>query len=139
MLWVPFDPPVNTALQLIVQRGATLSVPQQVVVAAGQPGIYTQDQSGNGAGVIVDSAAVVSASTPASAGDTEVIYCNELVGRGTSRSNRNGEYGQCGRGADWRDQRHREFRGDSRQVSQTCIKSTWSCSPESFQAPSRCC
>jgi len=51
---VPFDLNVNSAQQLVVQRDTTLSVPQNVVVAAAQPAVYTQDQSGSGPGVIVN-------------------------------------------------------------------------------------
>ena len=75
---VPFDLTVNTAQQLIVQRDATLSVPQDVVVAAAQPGIYTQDGSGTGDGRIFNGSTLVTASNPAKAGDVVTIYCNGL-------------------------------------------------------------
>jgi len=78
---VPFELGINTSQQLIVQRDNTLSVPQNVVVAAAQPGIYTQDQSGKGPGVIVDANqnnTLVTSAAPAHAGDTLVIYCNGL-------------------------------------------------------------
>jgi len=77
---IPFELAVNTQQQLVVQRGSTLSVPQDVVVAAAQPGIYTQDQSGTGAGVIVNglSNALITPSSPAKAGDVIVMYCNGL-------------------------------------------------------------
>jgi uncharacterized protein (TIGR03437 family) len=78
---VPFGLATNTQQQLVVQRGTTLSVPQDVVVAAAQPGIYTQDASGSGPGIIVDatqSYQLVTAQTPASAGDVLVIYCDGL-------------------------------------------------------------
>ena len=77
---VPFGLGINTQQQLIVQNGTTLSVPQSVVVAAAQPGIYTQDQSGAGPGVIVDANTnmEVKAGSPAHIGDTLVIYCNGL-------------------------------------------------------------
>ena len=77
---VPFGLNVNTAQQLVVQRGTTVSVPQNVIVAPAQPGIYTQDQSGSGAGVIVDTSnnALITAGNPAKAGDIVVIYCDGL-------------------------------------------------------------
>jgi uncharacterized protein (TIGR03437 family) len=78
---VPFGLATNTQQQLVVQRGTTLSVPQDVVVAAAQPGIYTQNASGSGPGIIVDASQsyqLVTSQTPAAAGDVLVIYCNGL-------------------------------------------------------------
>jgi uncharacterized protein (TIGR03437 family) len=81
---VPFDSPVNTQQQVIVQTGAALSVPEPVVLSAAQPAIFTQDQSGGGLGVIVgykaDGSAnfLIDASHPVSAGDYLVIYCTGL-------------------------------------------------------------
>lgn len=78
---VPFELATNTQQQLVVQRGTTLSVPQDVVVAAAQPGIYTQDGTGTGPGIIIDASQsyqLVTAQTPAAAGDVLVIYCNGL-------------------------------------------------------------
>ena len=53
---VPFDLPINSAQQLVIKRGSDLSVPQDVVVAAADPAVYTQDGSGTGAGLITDAA-----------------------------------------------------------------------------------
>ena len=81
---VPFDTPVNTQQQLIVQDAATLSVPEPVVLSTAQPAIFTQDDSGTGLGVIVGFKADHSASFvidnthPVSAGDYLVIYCTGL-------------------------------------------------------------
>ena len=76
---VPFNLAVNSTQQLVVMRGSSISVPQDVVVAAAQPAVYTQDQSGSGPGVIVDvNNALLTASNPAKAGDIVVIYCNGL-------------------------------------------------------------
>jgi len=78
---IPFELATDTAQQLVVQRGVTLSVPQDIVIAAAQPGIYTQDASGTGQGVIVNASKqsqVVTRSNPASAGDVLVMYCNGL-------------------------------------------------------------
>jgi uncharacterized protein (TIGR03437 family) len=78
---VPFGLGINTQQQLIVQNGNALSVPQSLVVAAAQPGIYTQDLSGKGPGIITDYTTgnqEITASNPAHIGDTLVIYCNGL-------------------------------------------------------------
>jgi uncharacterized protein (TIGR03437 family) len=77
---VPFGLGINTQQQLVVVNGPALSIPQSVVVAAAQPGIYTQDYSGSGPGIIVDANAGVEITTasPAHARDTLVIYCNGL-------------------------------------------------------------
>jgi uncharacterized protein (TIGR03437 family) len=81
---VPFDTPVNTQQQLIVQEAASLSVPEPVVLSATQPAVFTQDNSGSGLGVIVGFKADHSASFvidhthPVSAGDVLVIYATGL-------------------------------------------------------------
>ena len=81
---VPFDSPVNTQQQVIVQSGAALSVPEPVVLSSAQPAIFTQDLSGSGPGVIVgykaDGSAsfLIDASHPVSTGDYLVIYCTGL-------------------------------------------------------------
>ena len=76
---VPFNLTVNSSQQLVVLRGSTVSVPQDVVVAAAQPAVYTKDQSGTGEGVIVDvNNVLIGSGNPAKAGDTVVVYCNGL-------------------------------------------------------------
>ncbi len=80
---VPFGLTANTQQQLIIRRGSTISVPQDVVVAAAQPAVYTQDQKGifgSAQGVIVNGItnALITAANPARAGDVVVIYCNGL-------------------------------------------------------------
>ena len=81
---VPFDTPVNAVQQLIVQADGQLSVPEPVVLSSAQPAIFTQDQSGQGLGIIVDykpdgsAPFLVDHSHPASAGDALVIYCTGL-------------------------------------------------------------
>jgi uncharacterized protein (TIGR03437 family) len=78
---IPFNLPINSTQQLVVMRGAAISVPQDVVVAAAQPAVYTQDSSGTGAGAIQDANnnfALVTTGNPAKAGDVVVIYCNGL-------------------------------------------------------------
>ena len=77
---VPYGVPVNTQYQLTVQHGNTLSVPQSLVVAQAQPGIFTVNQQGTGQGSIVKSDQVTLAQpgTPASIGEMIVIYCTGL-------------------------------------------------------------
>ena len=81
---VPFDTPVNAVQQLIVQADGQLSVPEPVVLSPAQPAIFTQNQSGQGLGIIVDykpdgsAPFLVDHSHPASAGDALVIYCTGL-------------------------------------------------------------
>jgi uncharacterized protein (TIGR03437 family) len=77
---VPFTAPVNTQYQLTVQHGNALSLPQSLVVAAGLPGIFTVNQQGTGQGAIMRSDGVTLAQpgTPASIGETVVIYCTGL-------------------------------------------------------------
>ena len=77
---VPFGLDVDTQLDLVVQRGATLSQSAKLVVAASQPAIYTQDQSGTGPGAITDAVTFVlnTTATPAKAGDTIAVFGNGL-------------------------------------------------------------
>ena len=80
---IPYDVPPNATHQMIVQRGTAASVAEPVTVAAAQPAIFTQDQSGTGPAIVVDTQAdgtqfLVTADNPASAGDTIVIYCSGL-------------------------------------------------------------
>jgi uncharacterized protein (TIGR03437 family) len=77
---IPFSVPVNTQYQLSVQRDNVLSVPQTLVIAAAQPGIFTTNQAGSGQGVIFhsDLVTLAQAGTPVHVGDTIVIYCTGL-------------------------------------------------------------
>ena len=77
---VPYGVPVNTLYQLTVQHGNSYSVPQQLVVAQAEPGIFTTNSQGFGQGSIVKSDGVTLAQpgTPASVGETVVIYCTGL-------------------------------------------------------------
>jgi uncharacterized protein (TIGR03437 family) len=75
---VPYNVTLNTAAQLTVQRGNALSAPQQLVVASAQPGIFTMDESGTGAGAIFNSVGKPVAQNPAAVGDIIVIYCTGL-------------------------------------------------------------
>ena len=77
---VPFDVPVNSQLQILVQRGSALSVGDPLTVAPAQPAIFTQDQQGTGQGSIVNgiSNVLADASAPVQAGDVVAIYCTGL-------------------------------------------------------------
>ena len=72
---VPYEVQTNTPLQLLVQRGSTVSQPVEVNLAAAQPvllggdGAITDYPSNGGAPFSVTSTA------PAHAGDTLVLYC----------------------------------------------------------------
>jgi uncharacterized protein (TIGR03437 family) len=80
---VPYDLALNTQHQIVVQRGAALSVPEVLTVSPGQPAIFTADQSGRGQGVILGvrsdgSQTLAAPDNPVRAGDTVVIYCGGL-------------------------------------------------------------
>jgi uncharacterized protein (TIGR03437 family) len=80
---IPYDIAPNTTQQLIVQQDLALSLPEAITLAPAQPGVFTQDQSGAGIGVIVVVQAdgtqfEADSSHPASAGDALVIYCAGL-------------------------------------------------------------
>jgi len=80
---VPYGINPNSSQQLIIQSGATLSQPEPVIVAAAQPGVFTQNQSGSGPGAILGQkpggvAALNTSANPASAGDALLIYCTGL-------------------------------------------------------------
>jgi uncharacterized protein (TIGR03437 family) len=76
---VPFDLPVNTQVQLIVQRSLTLSVPAPVVISAANPAVFTLNQTGTGPGAVLDvSFQLVSSSNPLRAGSLAIIFCTGL-------------------------------------------------------------
>ncbi|HEU5022181.1 MAG TPA: hypothetical protein VFT60_09820, partial [Bryobacteraceae bacterium] len=70
----------NASYPLVVVRGNTVSVPVALTVTELQPGAYTVDTSGSGAGIVTNAAtgALISSSNPAHAGDYLVIYCTGL-------------------------------------------------------------
>jgi uncharacterized protein (TIGR03437 family) len=80
---IPYDVPVNATQQLIVTQNDTYSLPETVVLVPAQPAVFTQNQSGSGAGAITvvktDGTQFLNTpSTPASAGDALTIYCAGL-------------------------------------------------------------
>lgn len=77
---MPYDIPVNTQLQLLVQRGSALSVPEVITVASAEPAIFTMSQTGVGQGAVVNGVTNVLADSanPVKAGDVVTIYCTGL-------------------------------------------------------------
>jgi uncharacterized protein (TIGR03437 family) len=80
---IPFEIAPGSVQQVVVQTGKALSQPANVVIAAAQPGVFTLNGSGSGAGTILGQkpggfAELNSATNPASAGDTLLIYCAGL-------------------------------------------------------------
>ncbi len=78
---IPYDVPVNTTQQMIVQFGNSISVPEPVIIASAQPALFTEDRSGKGRGIIVGvrpDGTAVPAGQPVSADFVIVIYCSGL-------------------------------------------------------------
>lgn len=80
---VPYDIPLNGTPQLLIQQDDAYSLPQPVAVAAAQPAMFTQNESGTGAGIFVvvkpdQTQFLATPATPAAAGDALVIYCAGL-------------------------------------------------------------
>ncbi len=68
---VPFGLPLDSPQGLLVRRGTTLSVPEQVIISSAQPGVFSLDQRGSGQGAVVNVAGqVVDERSPAHGGDT---------------------------------------------------------------------
>jgi uncharacterized protein (TIGR03437 family) len=80
---IPYTVAVNSPQQVIVQQNMAYSLPETVTLAPAQPGVFTQNQSGMGIGVIVvvkpdGTQFEIGSSHPATAGDGLVIYCTGL-------------------------------------------------------------
>ena len=77
---VSYDLEVNTEHQVVVRRGAALSVPESFTVASTQPGIFTINQQGTGQGVVIgpDQVTIADSNNPANRGLAIVIYCTGL-------------------------------------------------------------
>jgi uncharacterized protein (TIGR03437 family) len=80
---IPYDIQVNTPQQLLVAENGAYSMPETVLLAPAQPAVFTQNQTGSGAGAIMVVKAdgtqfLNTASAPATAGDALVIYCSGL-------------------------------------------------------------
>ncbi len=72
----------NATYPLVVVQGTAQSVPVALTVAELQPGQYTVDTSGSGAGIVTNALTgkLITASNPAHAGDFLVIYGSGLGG-----------------------------------------------------------
>lgn len=81
---IPYEVSVDTTLQLIVKRGNTYSAPVQIDMAQAQPAVFSINGTPGSAGLIQVYPAkggqpyFASASAPAHAGDTIVLYCTGL-------------------------------------------------------------
>jgi adhesin/invasin len=81
---IPYEVSVDTTLQLLVQRGSTYSLPIQIDMAEAQPTVFSTTGLTGATGLIYvypsngSPAYFVSASAPAHAGDTIVLYCTGL-------------------------------------------------------------
>jgi uncharacterized protein (TIGR03437 family) len=80
---LPLSLPVNARTQVIVQRGNQFSVPEEILIAPAQPGVFSTASSGKGQGHIYVAQAngtlrLADTANPARAGDTLVIYCSGL-------------------------------------------------------------
>lgn len=78
---VPYDVPVNTTQQLLVQLGSAISIPQSVVIAPALPAVFTQNGTGTGPAIVQgfqSSGAALPLNSPVSAGDVIVLYCSGL-------------------------------------------------------------
>lgn len=76
---VPYDIPVNTTQQLVVQNGNAISVPQPVVIASAAPGIFTQlGTSAAVTNVYKGDGTPLANNSPVSGGYVIVLYCSGL-------------------------------------------------------------
>jgi len=80
---LPYDLPPGTTLQIELQHGNQLSLPQPVSIAVAEPAIFTLDQSGQGQGLIygypsATQQILADAANPAAVGETIVMYCTGL-------------------------------------------------------------
>jgi uncharacterized protein (TIGR03437 family) len=78
---VPYDVPVNSTQQLVVQNGSAISIPQSVVIASAVPAIITQNQTGLGAALYAaykSNGTPLPTNSPVTAGDVLVLYCSGL-------------------------------------------------------------
>lgn len=80
---LPFGVPVNTRVQVIATNGSQVSLPEEISIAAAEPGVFQVNAAVNNQGHIyvahADGTASLAASgSPATAGDEVVIYCSGL-------------------------------------------------------------
>jgi len=78
---VPYNVPVNSTQQLVVQNGKAISIPQSVVIAAAQPAIFTQNGSGTGAALVdvfQSDGTELPVNSSVTGGDVIILYCSGL-------------------------------------------------------------
>jgi uncharacterized protein (TIGR03437 family) len=78
---LPYDLPVNSTQQLVVQRGTSISIPQPVVITAAVPAIFTQNGAGTGAALYnlyKSNGTPLPNNSAVSAGDVVVLYAAGL-------------------------------------------------------------
>ncbi|HTW65419.1 MAG TPA: hypothetical protein VME17_12410 [Bryobacteraceae bacterium] len=78
---IPYDVPVNSTQQLIVERGAAISIPQPVVIAPAVPAVFTQNGAGTGAAlynVYQSNGTPLPNNSAVTAGDVIVLYASGL-------------------------------------------------------------
>lgn len=78
---VPYNVPVNTTQQLVVQMGTAISIPQSVAIAQAVPAIFTQNGAGTGAAIeqpFQPDGKALPLNSAVSAGDVIVLYCSGL-------------------------------------------------------------
>jgi uncharacterized protein (TIGR03437 family) len=80
---LPYDIPVNTRHQLIVQRGTSTTLPEPITVAPAGPAIFTKDGTGRGQGMIYAVSAdgnqtLADTASPVKAGEQILIECTGL-------------------------------------------------------------
>ena len=76
---IPFTVPANTRHQVLVRRGSTVTVPEPVTLADAHPGVFSEDQTGEGQGVIVTAdGRLVEPGNPVKPGDAIVIFAAGL-------------------------------------------------------------
>ncbi len=79
-LVVPYEVPVNSTQQLVVQRGSAISIPQPVVIAAAVPAIFTQNERGTGDAIVevFRSGTQLPDNSVVTGGDVIVLFCSGL-------------------------------------------------------------
>ncbi|HYL78843.1 MAG TPA: hypothetical protein VEU96_31930 [Bryobacteraceae bacterium] len=80
---LPFGVPVNTRVQVIATNGSQVSLPEEISIAAAEPGVFQVNAAVNNQGHIYvahadGTASLAASASPAAAGDEVVIYCSGL-------------------------------------------------------------
>jgi uncharacterized protein (TIGR03437 family) len=89
---VPFNAPVNTSQQILLQRDNSLGVPSAIIVASSQPAVFTENGSGTGQALIYQAntagvaVSLADSSNAAKPGATVIVYC---AGLGVTDANGN--------------------------------------------------